>query len=255
MNHLFKILLRTSIAWAVLTGVIQTSFAQTDPLGPLSNLTEFTVKEGHDVQFREGIKTWMACYLPQNGNWTWSIWHRQQGEGSVYVLASYYVNWAEYDKEDPAGKDCQNLAISLINPHIEKATTHVARFLPAISKTTNDGSQLIVVTFFELNQANGYKFLPVVTALNQAQAKIEGSPRGYWYTWLTRGPESPNYHVATPYKDYAAMDVMRENIWTMYENEVGKAKRDEMQADYRSAVNKVYVYHYKLIPEISRPTR
>jgi hypothetical protein len=110
----------------VLNGtVLSNSFAQTEPLGPLMSVTEFTIKPGHEMQFREGIKAWKACYLENNGDWTWRMWRRQQGEGSVFVLASDMANWAEMDKTDESGKKCRDLATSLINPHVDKATSHV----------------------------------------------------------------------------------------------------------------------------------
>lgn len=255
MKTLFKSLIRASFVGALILTASISSFSQNEPLGPLMSVTEFTIKPGHELQFQEGVKTWKECYVAAKGEWTWRVWQRQQGEGNVYVLVSDMQNWAEMDKDDPVGKNCAALAISLINPHIEKATNHVTRLLPALSKTTPTTNELISVTFFELTQTHGYLFLPAIQELSASIAKTEGGLRGYWYSWLTYGPESPNYHIVTPYENYAAMDVMRDGPWVVYEKEHGKEKRDALQASFRSSLKNTWVYQYKLNVEMSRPTK
>lgn len=231
------------------------SFSQNDPLGPLMSVTEFTIKPGHELQFQEGVKAWKECYLAEKGEWTWRVWQRQQGEGRVYVLASDMQNWAEMDKTDPVGKNCAALAISLINPHVENATDHVTRLMPALSKSTPTENELIMVTSFELSLSHGHLFMPAIREIMASMVKAEGSPRGYWYSWLTMGPESPNYHVVTPYKNYAEMDIVRDGIWDIYEKEHGKEKRDLTQGNYRLSLQNTWIYHYKQNVEMSRPTK
>jgi len=41
--------------------------AQETEKGFILSMTEFTVKRGHDVQFREGVKAWKACYIENKG--------------------------------------------------------------------------------------------------------------------------------------------------------------------------------------------
>ena len=79
--------------------------------------------------------------------------------------------------------------------------------------------------------------------------------RGYWYSWQTADHDSPNYHVVTGYKDFAAMDIVQENVWQTVEKEAGKAKRDELQAAFRSSLESSWNYVYKLDKEISRTTK
>ena len=54
--------------------------AQKAEKGFILSVTEFNIKPGHDVQFREGIKAWKACYIENKGEWTWNMWHRMTGE-------------------------------------------------------------------------------------------------------------------------------------------------------------------------------
>lgn len=225
--------------------------------GKLMNVTEFTVKSGHESQFREGIKVWKACYLQNKGDWTWKLWSRQQGEGSVYVLASEMANWAEMDKTDESGKNCLMLAMNMINPHIEKGTTHVTRFLPELSRSSavTGDDEVIRATFYKLDPVNGYRLMEVVKDVQEVLKKVNVNLPGYWYSWVTSGPESPNYHFVAPYKNFAAMDIVPENVWQTFEKSEGKAKRDELQAALRSSIKNSWSYVYKLDKELSRLTK
>lgn len=255
MKNLFNVSLKAFLSLALILTFAFNAHAQNDPLGPLSSITEFTILPGHDLQFQEGVKAWKACYMAENGEWTWSIWQRQQGEGNVYVLATNMPNWAEMDKTDPVGSKCAALATAMINAHVEKASNHITRLLPAVSNSNPNADELISVGFYELNPRDGHKFLPVIKEVAASYAKAKGSPIGYWYSWMTGGPESPNYHVVTPFKNYAAMDVTRDSVWDVYEKEHGKEKRDAMQAQFRSALDNTWSYQYKLNVEMSRPTK
>lgn len=251
MKNLFKNSVMAIFIVALIISASSHSFSQNDPLGPLMSVTEFTIKPGHDLQFQEGVKAWKECYLAAKGEWTWRVWQRQQGDGNVYVLVSDMQNWAEMDKNDPVGKNCAMIATSLIEPHIEKATNHVTRLLPALSKTAPTANELISVSFFELTQSHGYLFLPAIRELSASIEKAEGSSRGYWYSWVTMGPESPNYHIVVPYENYAAMDVVRDGPWEVYEKEHGKEKRDALQSGFRLSLKNSWVYQYKLNVDMS----
>ena len=248
MNYLLIILLGLVLNWTLLS----TLTAQTEPLGPLLDVTEFTIKPGHEMQFREGVKAWKACYIENKGDWTWRLWKRHQGEGNIFVLASNMVNWAEMDNTDESGKNCQDLSRTLIHPHIEKATNHVARFLPGNSKATPLTEDIIRVNFYKLNPQNGYKMMEVVKEVEEIRKSANLEIRGYWYQWQTLGPESPNYHHVMPYEDYAAMDIELEGVWDTVEKNEGKAKRDELQATFRSALESTWNYIYKLDTDLSR---
>lgn len=255
MKTLLNYLLKTSLGLALLTIQIPFAEAQEAPRGPLVSMTEFTVKPGHEMQFREGVKAWKACYLENNGDWTWNMWSRQQGEGNVYVLASTMLNWAEMDKTDEQGKNCQLLAMNMINPHIEKATNHVSRLQLDVSNANPLDGEIIQVGLYKVNPTNGYKMMEVVKEVEAIRKKAGKDIRGYWYTWLTADPESPNYHVVTAYKDFAAMDIVQEGVWETVEKEAGKTKRDELQAAFRSALESSWSYVYKLDKEISRTSK
>lgn len=255
MKTSFKNLMKIILVVVLLVMIRPMANGQEAPLGPLLSVTEFTVKPGHEMQFREGIKAWKACYLENKGEWTWRLWHRQQGEGNVYVLASDMANWAEMDKTDESGKNCQMLAMNMINPHVEKATNHITRFQPEISNSKPLEGEIISVQFFKLNSAHGHKMMEVVKEVEDIRKKAGINIPGYWYNWVTSGPESPDYHIVTGYKDFAAMDIVQESVWQTIEKESGKAKRDELHAAFRSSLENTWNYVYKLDKDISRTSK
>ncbi len=226
--------------------------AQSETRGHLMSVTEFVIKPGHEMQFQEGIKAWKSCYMENNGNWTWRIWERQQGEGSVYVLASEMANWAEMDRTDESAKKCRDLARSLINPHVEKATSHVTRFLPDMSKTPGNTSEVIWVSFYKMNPGYQQIMMEVVKEVEAIRKNANMPLMGFWYQWQTGDPESPDYHFVIPYNNYAAIDSEMESVWMTVEKQAGKSKRDELQSTFRSALGDSWSYIYKLNKDISR---
>jgi hypothetical protein len=70
MKQSLKLLLKSTLVIILLGSIMPIVYGQDAPLGHLMSVTEFTVKPGHEMQFREGIKAWKACYLENKGEWT-----------------------------------------------------------------------------------------------------------------------------------------------------------------------------------------
>lgn len=223
--------------------------AQESEKGFILSMTEFTIKKGHDNQFKEGIKAWKACYLEAGGTWTWNIWSRLQGDGNVYVMTSTMDKWAEMDEKDDAGKGCRDLVRDLIYPHIETTERNFARFMPEYSKTYPNSDDVLWVTSFQVE--NWTKFKEIVKEITDAVIQAEGSPRGYWYSVMGGNRDNEDVFVSTPFKDFAALDIDRDNVWTIYENANGKKKREEMQDEFREATKEIWSYMYKRVEEVS----
>jgi hypothetical protein len=78
----------------------------------------------------EAVKLWKECYLKNKGTEHWSVLHRVQGKGDVYVLTGAMANWAEMDKKDPANDACNSIAINFIMPNVESVETTIAQTCP-----------------------------------------------------------------------------------------------------------------------------
>lgn len=216
----------------------------------LLNMTEISVKPGHESQFIAGVKMWKECYLEKKGTDKFNVWRRVQGEGIMYVLTGMIDNWAEMDKEDAAGKECRMKVVDFIMPHIEKVNYNIARTMPEFSKSTpSEETKLVWVSFFRVENSNDFK--EVVKEIGSALRSVEGMPRGTWYNFMGGGPGSPDYMVSTAYKGYADLDVTRDGVWKIYENKNGKKKTDIMRAKAIASVENSWSYLYSLNTELS----
>ena len=212
--------------------------------------TEFTVKGGHEKQFEDGVKAWKACYLENKGEWTWTMWQRYNGKGSVYVLASTSKNWAEMDDEnDEAGKKCRQIAMYQIVPHIESSENNFATSIPEFSKTGASEWGVIWVSFFQVE--NSVLFKEVVKEIADISQKAEGDKRGYWYDVDGGSPDFADYYVTTPYKNFAALDVKRDPVWDMVEKAKGKDETEKLRAKMRSSLQDSWAYLYKRMDDLS----
>lgn len=213
------------------------------------NLTEYTIKIGHEANFTDGVKKWIKCYDENNGTNKWRTWKRLQGKGNVYVIASFKENWAAMEESDAAGKACRAIALESIIPYIESAEFNTTRSMPAISKKDPFGDTTIVwVTSFEVN--NGAMFNEVVKSVSETIKGKEGANRGYWYRYM--GGEGADYFVSTPFKDFADLDKDTAGIWELYESVHGKSKTKEMRENFRTSVDDAWSYTYTLQDELSK---
>lgn len=237
----------TILAICFLVILPSTSQAQEDEKFIL-NLTEFTIKFGHNSNFTDGVKKWNKCYKDNDGKDKWNVWHRLQGKGNVYVMASRVNKWAEMEESDPAGKACRAIALSAIIPHIESVEYNTATPMPEVSKKAPLGDNTIVwVNSFTVK--NSMVFNEIVKAVGTTIKAEEGDFRAYWYRNMSG--EGMNYFVSTPFKDFAALDKERAGVWEIYEKAHGKAKTKEIRENFYAILKNSSSYTYTLEKDLS----
>ena len=225
------------------------AFSQNDG-SKLLNMSEITVKPGHESQFIAGVKMWKECYLENKGTDKFNVWRRVQGEGIMYVLTGMMDNWAEMDMKDAAGKECRMKVLDFIMPHVVKVNYNIARTMPEVSKSTpSEGTKLVNVSFFRVD--NGPAFNELIKETSSTIRSVEGTPRNTWYSFAGGGPDSPDYMVSTPHKGYADLDITRDGVWKIYENKHGKKKTDDTRAKFRAIIENSWGYLYSLNEELS----
>jgi len=233
----------------IAAGLFMNSVARAQQKQILS-MTEFTVKVGHEKQFEDGIKEWKACYLENKGAWTWNMWKRLNGKGSVYGLTSASPDWAKMDEEnDEAGKKCHQIAMDKIIPHVESTEDNFATSIPEFSKAALSEMNVIWVSYFQVE--NSTIFREVIKENADIALKTEGDKRGYWYVVNGGAPESADYFVVSAYKNFAALDVKRDGVWDMVEKAKGKEETEKMRAKFRSSIKNSWGYMYKLMDDLS----
>lgn len=217
----------------------------------LLNISELTIKPGHDEQFNEGVKRYKSCYQENGGEDTWNIWKRIQGAGNVYVLTSVMENWAEMDdeSEEQADQECRNIIREYVWPHIESSSYNIARFMPEMSKAPGGNNPLVWVTFFEVN--NTPDFQEVIKEVSSSFREDQGEPLGYWYSYMGGGADAPNYMVSVPYRNFAELDVERDGPWEMLTKKHGAARAGEMRNKFRNSVDDIWSYLYTYKTDLS----
>jgi hypothetical protein len=223
-------------------------FAQTEDTKVLTT-TEFTILNGHSDHFKEGVKLWKECYMANKGTWKWNLWQRQNGQGTVFVVASMQNTWAEMDMADEAGKKCRNISLEKITPHVESTNKMISKTMPELSRENDPETKVIWVGFFRIE--NDPVFNEVLKEIVEMIKTVEGKPRSQWYSVNGGGPEAPNYFNVTPYANYAGLDIKRDNVWKMYETKHGKEKSDAIRARFRASLDENWAYLYKLNDELS----
>ncbi|MBC2845633.1 hypothetical protein [Winogradskyella flava] len=212
------------------------------------NLTEYSIKFGHNSNFTDGVKKWIKCYKDNNGNNTWRTWKRTQGKGDVYVVASRMDNWAEMGEDDDAGMACRPIALESIVPHIESRSFNTFKSMPKLSSKAELGDNTLVWVYgFDVNDRKAFN--EVINEVSSALDKKEGDKRGYWYRSLAG--DGGDYFVSTPYKDFAELDKDEDSVWEVYESVHGKSKTENIRAKFNTSVDHVTSFIYTLQAELS----
>lgn len=217
----------------------------------LLSITEFTVIQGHNEAFIEGIKAYAKCYKENNGKDKWNFWHRMQGQGNVYVITSSNENWAEFDNTvDPAAKACREIVYNLIRPHIASRKYYVTRSITE----WNNGSQLpetglVWVNYFDVKNSTIFK--EVIKEIQGALKAAKDDRSASWYSMTGGDRDDVNYFVTSGYANFAGLDKDVKSVWEVYEKVNGKKKADELRDKFRSSINDIWSNIYTFKKELS----
>lgn len=247
-----KTLMAAAVLLLVSAGIQNSATAQNnsenEPM--LLSITEFHVKMGESMAFEEGVKVWKDCYLGNEGEWTWNVWDRINGEGSVYYLTSYSAGWAEMDRQDAAGMNCYRQARELIMPNVEKAVDHFAYTLPGWSMTpSGDQNTVADVTYFRVKDYPLFNVL-ASTVMNIIEEET-GSKRTLWFRAAAGEPDGFHYMNVYLYENMAAMDEPMDSAWQIVEAAEGEERMRELQDDYKNSVENSWTYILRLKEDLS----
>jgi len=249
-KRLFLVLIATTltaILWILPHQQLQAQEMEME--SQLMSYTEFTIKPNHSKQFEAGVKAWKDCYLKNDGERSWSMWSRMQGEGTVYTLTSYMGKWAIMDETSKAGEACESIAQSLINPTIKQVNNGFSKTIPALSRPANPAYKVVSVRYWRVK--NGTTFRATVDEVERILKKAEGEHRAHWYSEVGGGMNAPHYYVVWGYPNFAAMDNELDSVWDVVEQNEGKKKREELQNNYRASMENTWLYMYHKNDELS----
>lgn len=243
-----QLMICTILILGISTNVQAQDDTENEPM--LLSISEFTVKLGHNMAFQEGVKAWKSCYLENDGKWTWNMWKRMNGEGTVYYLTSFSASWAEFAEEDPAGQTCYRQAAELIMPAVEKVEVYFSWTKPEWSRTP-DGSEFTVVEVAYFRLKNWSLFNSLASEVMEIIEEAEGSNRSMWYESHGFGPDTFHYMNVFPYENMEALDEPFESAWAIVAEQEGEEKRDELLEDYRNSVENSWMYMFRYNEEMS----
>ncbi|NBC28036.1 MAG: hypothetical protein GVY08_14330 [Bacteroidetes bacterium] len=224
--------------------------AQDENERQILSLTEFTIKPGHTSAFQEGVKSWKECYLDNEGTWTWNVWDRMNGKGSVYLLTSYTSSWAEMDEDDEAGQMCAPIVLQLIMPNVEVAENQYFYTMPDWSPTpSGEQSNFVEVAYFKISHYD--RFVDLVTGVTGIIEDVEGDKRSSWYDSYGRSPGQFHYMSVVGHDSLASLDNPETNIWEVIIDAEGEDRRDELVDLYYQSVEESWMYMYRRMEDMS----
>lgn len=212
------------------------------------SMGEISVKNGHNDEFRAGIAAWKACYLENDGDGNWSVWSRMDGESGSYYVNFTMSKWAEMDEDDAASEACSSIVDEQISPHINSSNWRWAEAMPEISKNGGSGD-IAVVYFFRVNDDR--KFNSVVSEVSAAVREIEGDERGYWYQMYGGDEHAADYFIAIPFENFAQWDEDTAGVWELAAQHYGEEKTGQLRAEMREAMDAIWDYSYRRLPDLS----
>ncbi|UCS94533.1 hypothetical protein KZP23_05800 [Echinicola marina] len=214
-------------------------------------ILEFDIKEGHAKKFEDHLLAWKECYLSNGGQIEWSVFYRMNGEGDNYVFTYIKPNWAAFDEKDEAAGECFNLAELMVSPDVKTSRTHMAKFMPEVSKAPSTGDiSVIWATFFKVKPSGYAHFLENINTLSDHIAEVEGDKRVYWYQYQGGGESYPHFFVTQAFSDFASLDQIN-GVWKNLEEGLEKKKKDELYQQFFEPVTSIYSHIYRRLNEHS----
>ena len=217
----------------------------------IMTMTLFKIKQGHSAQFIDGVKKYKECYTENEGVNEWNFWSRVQGEGTVYGVTSFMDKWAEMDETDTSGKDCYNIVVNFIMPHVESVNYDMAKTLPEWSKKTAPAeTKLVWATYYKVGDAG--VFSDVIKEVVSTMKDVEGDSRAYWYRFIGGDRDNADYMVSSTYGSYAELDIDRDSPYEMYVKAKGEKKANSLENMWKSADVESWSYIWEYKPEMSK---
>lgn len=216
---------------------------------PILSLYQFTLKEGHQKQFYEGMEQWKKCYIDNGGKQEWNVWSRLQGKGSTVGISFFMDSWAEMDEdsEPQVSEKCNPVVYDKIMPNIESSETSMSRVIPGLSRETPTNHPILWVTYFDVE--NDSEFRSVIKDVNSVYKKHNPDGLGTWFNVI--GGEGANYFVVSTFENFAALDKDRDGPWDYYAKEHGEAKMNQARDKFRNSLDRMWSYMYRRNNELS----
>lgn len=200
-----------------------------------------SVAPAEQQAYEAGMKNFNACLHQHGFKYTWTAWLHETGNTYAYSYVSDPLSWESFDAMSAAGKACDPVLRTAVNPHLKSEVSAFFELAPELShmpKVASPASALIEVTYFKLKPGH-----EASDAFKAAAKKIAAAAEkshwavNYMIGEVREGDENaPDFILVIPAKSWA--DLGKEpdpSVWKMVENVYGK---DSGQA-IRKSINDV----------------
>jgi hypothetical protein len=227
--------MRSTMYAAISAALVIAMPALADDDDYMLDITRIEVELGHHMQFREGVKAYMACYDEADGENGWSAWRSMDGDGIVYHVVSRLDSWGELDETDEAGMSCWPVIEEKVAPHMASAHTMYAKRMPDWSASIDDDEET-VVRLYNFRVDDFEKFRAAVGSVTGIMKAAEYEHMGTWYDVQGGGMDDPDYFVVESFKNFADMDNERAGPYKTTVEHAGEESADLVWGQFRASL-------------------
>ncbi|RDS81329.1 hypothetical protein [Dyella psychrodurans] len=218
-------------AWLALALLCGTAAQAQDKTAPVTVMRDYTdvVAPADQQAYEAGVKNFNQCLRQHGFKYTWTAWVHETGDTYTYSYTSDPIPWSSFDDMDAAGKACDAVLRSSINPHLKSETSAFLQVMPELShvpKGADATPKLIEVTFFMLKPGHE-AFDTFLTNTKKIAAAAEKSNWPYYFRIgqvIDAGDGAPSFVLISPSNSWAELGKDPDpSVWKMVENVYGKA--------------------------------
>ncbi|MGH8128324.1 MAG: hypothetical protein ACRETC_08155 [Gammaproteobacteria bacterium] len=201
-----------------------------------------TVAPAEQQAYEAGIKNYNQCLSQHGFKFAWTAWSHVTGNTYMYSYDSDPATWADFDAMHTAGKACDSVWESDVNPHLMSETSAYMAAMPGMSympKGWRPGSGLVDVNYFTLKngRAANEAFTNGIKKIYAAAAKTHWSGYSITSQVVGGGPGAPDYVLVIPAKNWADYGAApNPSLWKMVANVYGKKKAAEIRKSINDAI-------------------
>lgn len=221
-------------ALVLMTAPLLASGQDDEPKDQVQRVYIDHVKPGGRVDFEALTKEWNAC-LEENGARTgWNVYIAQTGKQLRYAFVVPMQAWADFDREDEAGKNCFLQFEERYSATIHGTTASYDVYLPDASNPVEMESGVAMVTDFRVK--NYRQFRQNIEAIAGAARDAEWKYPHYFYSSIS-GDGGADFYVVVPARNYAGFDGDT-GFWAMVREQLGEAEFERILSENRENIQK-----------------
>jgi hypothetical protein len=232
--------MKNGTAWLALALLLGSAVQAADK-APVTVMRDYTdsVAPADQQAYEAGIKSLNQCLRQHGFKYTWTAWTHETGDTYTYSYTSEAIPWSGFDEMDTAGKACDAVMRSSINPHLKSETSAFFQILPELShmpKAADPAPKLIEVTLFTLKP--GHEASEAFLANTKKIAAAAEKSNWPYYFQIGRvidaGDGAPDFILVSPSKSWVELGTDPDpDVWKMIEGVYGKTDA----AAIRKAIN------------------